>query len=693
MPYDDLPPGAQVVSEPSFSDLPPGAKVVSAPSDFDTAFGEKKLPFVPPAPQKPLTATESFYRKIRPYLAPATEMIGGVAGGVAGAGAGVVTSPSLVSNPVTTGALGAGLGYASARSLNRGMDTYLGGYEPSTMPLSDQLKQTGLDVATGATMELGGQVASRAIGKTLGAANDIWNAPKLRAANILRDAANTGKSVNQEELQWAMRTLGKVANPTTAQATASVNNPTWQALMARGAGRDPAYLAEVTKAQEGQSLANFGRLTPGETQTGARTAMDELKSALNQSTTPMREQALERANMGQLVANLEARSAELGTEAAAQVAKVRKMVKLGNYAEARAQIDLINQGMPTAASKYTYKGELGKMADKWADDAAAASLDLGQGKRFADAAAGSLREAGIAPLETAPLVQRLGTITNNPNYAGNDLINGAVNSLAKDITEWTNASGVIDAKALHALRQNSVNATIAKLRPGIDAKTQNNLAAKVMSEVKPLIDDAIEASGGTGWRDYLNTYTAGMRDIAEKKLTGKALDLWKTDRDAFVRLVQGENPKVVEKILGPGNYDIAKELADHQMSILNDEAGKHVANTSVKEQASAGAEALADLIQRHRPWYRLPQVLNRTAAIANKTLDVAENKVSQKTLKILSDASFDPKLADSLLEFLPASERNSFLKYLSQPQTQGPIGEAIRTGEATYFGHDPKERP
>ena len=65
-----------------------------------------------------------------------------------------------------------------------------------------------------------------------------------------------------------------------------------------------------------------------------------------------------------------------------------------------------------------------------------------------------------------------------------------------------------------------------------------------------MIDDAIEAAGGAGYREYLKEHAKLSQQIAEKQLTGEALKLWKTDKNAFVRLVQNESPEAVEKILG-----------------------------------------------------------------------------------------------------------------------------------------------
>jgi hypothetical protein len=263
-----------------------------------------------------------------------------------------------------------------------------------------------------------------------------------------------------------------------------------------------------------------------------------------------------------------------------------------------------------------------------------------------------------------------------------------VKNVADDIAKWTKQGGIIDANALEAIRKNSVNAAIAQLRPGADATSQRNLAAGVLAKIKPAIDDAIEAAGGAGWRDYLNTHAKGMSAIAEKKLTGKALDLWKTNKDEFVRLVQNESPETVEKILGPGKYNIAAELADSSMAVLQNQAKKRLTEISVKEQVSAGQDALKQLLLDNMSKLRVPSYLSAVAATTNKALQILENKIGAKTMGTLTEGLKTPEGAIKLLETLPAAERNRVLKLISDPSVLGPTSakkavEAIRTGTVT----------
>jgi antitoxin (DNA-binding transcriptional repressor) of toxin-antitoxin stability system len=397
--------------------------------------------------------------------------------------------------------------------------------------------------------------------------------------------------------------------------------------------------------------------------------------------------------LGKAVAEYEAQAGKLSAEAAVKVQEVRRLIELGDVAAAAARLQSIKAGIPASSrlapaksqpgfsdawvATYTYPGKLAQMSDDWANQAANASLDLGQGAQFAQSAATALRSVGIKPLEGDKLVQSISTLANKPEFAGNDVLAGAVKNVADDIAKWTSNGGVIDAKALEAIRKNSVNAAIAKLRPGVDATSQRNLAAGVMSKIKPMIDDAIEGSGGTGWREYLDTHAKGMQKIAEKKLTGEAFDLYKNNKDAFVRLVQNESPEVVEKFLGPGKYNIALELADGTMGVLRNEASRHLNRVAAGKQATEGQKALATLVAQNTSAIRLPSLVNAWAAAGNKTISELEKRLGAKTTKKLSDAMQNPQTAADLLSSVPASERNRIVQMLNNPGAAGTRAAAI----------------
>ncbi len=624
-------------------------------------------------PGQRLTRAQEIYRSARPYIAPLVEAGGAMVGGIYGAGAGTLASPTVIINPVTGAMMGSGLGYGIAKEgleladVAMGMKAPRRGEEQITTPLAN--------IVEGGAYELGGQALGKSVGYGVGKIIDVTKIPKIKAAQIARDALGP-------DLQLATNMLAETNKKglSAAQATADINSPAWQALLDRASKRDPRFRAALLESEGEFSLNALAKLAGGTTAAETRATTEQAKKALNAMTTPQREEALNLANLGKEVAKYEAQAGKLSAEAAAEVQKVRSLISAGNAAEAWARLDLVKRNLPVAATKYTYAGELAKKADEWASNAANASLDLGQGARFAQSAADTLRFNGIKPLESASLIRNINSLKSNPEFAGNDIVEGAINTLAKDIAKWTSSGGIIDAKALDAIRKNSVNAAIQELRPGMDATAQRNLAAGVMSDIKPLLIDAIEAAGGRGYRQYLENYTKGMQQIAETRLSGEALRLWKQpNKDAFVNLVLNESPETVEKFLGKGNYNIGMELTESTLATLKAEADKVIRDAKITTQVSGGQDALKQLLLENTSKLRLPSYLSAVAASTNKALSILENKIGNKTMQYLTEASKSPENAKHLLDTLPASERIRVLNLLTDPKQWSVAAQAAKS--------------
>lgn len=610
----------------------------------------------------------------RQMLGPTVEMLGGVAGGAAGT---VGATPGLGT------LLGAGAGYAGAKQVLRLADQYLG-VEPRLSP-QDALEQATKDIASGATLEAGGRVVGQALGAGLSKLADIRRLPEQRAAQMARQSLGGDVTAAQATLRAAPE--GLTAAQALAVPGAEGYRPTTQALLQRAAKRAPETfgpptgpMAGMTPMQQQEAINTLAEMAGGSTATATRAAAEAAKNQLTEATRLGREMALTRANLGEEVARFEAQAGKLSADAAAKVQEVRQLIKAGDLATAAGRLDLIRKNIPVGFAKYTYPGELAKMADEWASQAANASLDLGQGARFNAAAAETLRARGIKPLEGEKLVRSLEAMRRNPEFAGNDLIDGALQNVASDIAQWTKSNGIVDAKALDAIRMNSVNAAIAKLRPGADATSQRNMAAGVLTRIKPAIVDAIEDAGGVGYRQYLEDYAKGAQKIAEQKLTGEALRLWKTNRNEFVRLVMNEDPDTVEKFLGPGKYNIGMELAQSAVGKLGRIAETAERAGRATEQAGAGQTALQELLLDNLPKWRVPWGLSVQAAATNKALDTLERRLGRRTWEKLTAAAQTAKSFDELLSTLPASERVQALKILKDPAQYGLTKGAAARG-------------
>jgi hypothetical protein len=641
----------EAFSSPVFKPEPTGTVVDQIPTGGYTA---------PAFVQTPnLSTGQKVYQNIvKPVLAPTVEMGGAVTGGMLGLPLGLGGAVA-----------GSGLGYGMAKEAINLADIFLGIQKPREG--AQAVVEPVRNVVEGATYEAGGRVVAPLITKGVNKLIDLGSSSQLKAANIARSSLGN-------DLPQVLDTLKNApANASVAEITASLENPTWQALIKEALDRDPQFLRKIRLFGEDESVKALSKLAGGENAAEVRAVLENAKKALTTMTTPQREAALSRANLGQAVADYEAQAGKLSTEAAAKVQEVRDLIKAGNVAEAFARLNLIKRGLPVGASKYTYPSELAEKAfGEWSDRAAQASLDLGQGARFAQDAATTLRNFGIKPLEGNQLSRNIASIAQNPSFAGDDVLLGAVKNVADDIAKWTSNGGVIDARALDAIRKNSVNAAIAQLRPSIDATSQRNLASKVLSDIKPYLIDAIESSGGTGYRKYLQDYTVGMQKIAERKLSGEALRLWKTNKDEFVRLVQNESPEEVEKILGGGRYNIATELADTTMEVLREQANKRLTQISVNEQISEGQSALTQLLKQQTTMMRLPSWFSFWASAGNKAVSELEKAIGNKSMKILTESLKTPEGAANLLKKLPASEQQRITELLTNPSSIRELKQA-----------------
>lgn len=628
--------------EDKFYDLPDGLTNEQAIAKIQSHLNESK-------PQEQ-TAVQKAYQAVRPYVAPTVEALGAAGGGLLG----IPGGPAGIVG-------GSALGYGIGKELMQLGDVYLGGQKPreGMMQVTEPVK----NILEGATMEAGGRVVAPLLAKGLGKIADINVIPQMKASRIARESLGKDLPMVLEKLKNAP------PGANIAEITASIENPQWQALIQNSLERDPQFLRKINLFSEEESLKALSKLAGGGNAAEVRAVLENAKKTLTEATGGQRETALTRANLGRVVADLEASAGQLNAQAAAEVQKVRDLIKAGNLAEASARLDLIKRGLPVGATKYTFKSELAEKAfNEWSDRAAQASLDLGQGARFAQNMASNMRKAGIKPLEGNNLSKSIANIANNPAFAGDDVLLGAVKNVADDIAKWTNSGGIIDARALDAIRKNSVNAAIQRLRPGMDATSQRNLASKVLADIKPALIDAVENAGGTGYRKYLEDYAKGMQGIAERKLSAEGLRLWKTNKDEFVKLVMNESPEQVEKILGPGRYNIATELSADAMATLSQQAQKRMTQLSVSNQASEGQKALGELVRQQTSIVRLPSFLSFWASAGNKTLTELEKSIGKESMDLLTQAMKSPQGAQNLLETLPTVERNKILKALASPE-------------------------
>lgn len=643
----------------AFTPAPTGTLADQIPTDPELNIAKNNKP----------TIGQQVAAGIVDYAGPTLEAGGALAGGLIGAGTMLPTGPGAVLG----GAAGAGLGYSTVRQGLNMLDQYAGRREAPTV--QNALTQPIVDALEGATYEVAGPLVGRALAGAASKVVDLKNVPKQRAARIAREALGPDLTTAKEVLRNAPGDI------TAGQAAADITNPAFQSLVEQSLKRDPRFLARLTEEQRLGALNRLADIAGATTETGARSVQQAARGALGETLEPAKQMALTRANMGQDVARFEQQAGQLGEQAADAVQDVRRFTDAAGRARGTAVYR--PEGMPKAPYQYTYMGELAKRAEDVAEQAARGSLDFGQAARSNETVAQALRDRGIEPLTPDSIIGQLRSTMSRPEYAGNRDVSTVLRRVAEDIGQWTDNGGVVDAVALDAIRKNSVNAAIRDLYPQADNKVQKELAAKLLTQVRPAIVGAIEKAGGIGYRDYLKAYEKGAQAISQKKLGAEAMRLFQENPKEFVRLVEGNAPDVVEKTFGPGSYDIVKEMAADSMASLRQVAGTVKRDARVAEQAAAGRDALREIMQANTSKFRFPGLLSAKVTTANAALDRIQERVGKKTMAVLTEAMKSGKSAAELLDTLPASERSKILNILRNPHVYLEPGTSAAVGTQT----------
>lgn len=207
--------------------------------------------------------------KTRQMLGPTAEMLGGVAGGVLGAGAGAIASPTVVINPVTGGVAGSALGYATAKELLNKADVALGLAPAETG--GQAMSRAAGNVAEGAAFEVAGGVAGKVVNKlvdagtaVMGKVADINQLPKQLAAKIARKSFETPANVaaGRNALQEAVK-AGDDVTAQQALAQGKVVAPGAQAVIQKTISRtSPAVQQAKELADETARMSTIKEITP-----------------------------------------------------------------------------------------------------------------------------------------------------------------------------------------------------------------------------------------------------------------------------------------------------------------------------------------------------------------------------------------------------------------------------------------------
>jgi hypothetical protein len=466
---------------------------------------------------------------------------------------------------------------------------------------------------------------------------------------------------------------------TAAQATAGIQNDALQALYKFSSRTDE--MSMKLKQQAAADLADLQRAAGSANATEARAIYDQSIKRLNQLTADMRNIELQAANQaGQTINQLAPQAQQ---RQASMINALRGGIPVGQPLPGQAVVSPATEAAQQAATAAKGKPgflSAGDRAQEW-QETSDIFADIAKQRRaeagFIERQIGSLEDYGLRPLDAGAITSAIDARLSQPGLRASSNVTKVLQAVKDDIVNLTQkGGGVIDANDLYTLRKEGINERIMQIMGQTDPKISAKVTRKVLEEVRPLIDDAIEQAGGTGWRDYLKTYSQGMQAIDQNAMAAQAAKLFQDSPQEYVRLVRGNNPDAVEAIFGPGSYDIFKEMG-RKMPTLEKVASNIERTAGMETAAAAGKERLGEVIADvGRTFPRFPNLLNRETAIGNLTFSELERKLDKKVLAKLREGALSGKNALELLNTLPAVERSKVLKVLTDPSTWGNRGAA-----------------
>lgn len=447
----------------------------------------------------------------------------------------------------------------------------------------------------------------------------LFPSAEQRAADIARQAAGGQLPI--------VRTMagGAPETETAAQAIAAADAPQLQALGEVLAARDSTgTIRNKLARQEEVNQNTLARMAGGPTQTAAMQEAERMKAALNAQTAPIRQEALGQAN-----------------KTTATIQRAEEISRKGR-----------EFGVPPGETNaYLYppgstEREVALATAKSAEDRIA-----------------SIKAAGLEPLNVNGMVSNIQKRLSNPEIGIPDINSKALQNVSAKLKEWSDKNGTITAEALYAIRKSAINDVIEQLMPNASQSAKNARAASVISEIKPMIDDAITKAGGKSWKDYLQSYEMGMRGIDQTKMAAQLMDLYQTNKPGFAKLIKGNDPAAVEAIFGPGSYDIVKEMGSKIEQLRPIAAGVE-RSASMAEQAAAGKSYLDEIIRQNTRAVRIPSFIPKSTA-ANAVLAEMQSRLGTKVLNELEKGFASGASLKELLGKVPAEHRSYVSKILA----------------------------
>jgi len=540
-----------------------------------------------------------------------------------------------------------------------------GGINPSGASdesyLSDKLFNMGLGGVIGGAIPVASKVLKEV--KDYISSLPITEANKMEAA---RKYINELVGPKKDEVIAALRNAGQIvtgSKPTTAEALAE--SPTAIGLIKeqqRLASQISTAPQFAQRAKE-QATARKGELTSA---FGTKADLESAIKARTAETTPMRETALDQANVfGQAVPKLEAdiaqREAQLVENLRAQGKTATGQAQAGVRSETAPQGGQIGAiaGMPmTYPDRYKGNYDLAKSlsgaVQEFADPIAQRKAELA----FKQLQLKSIADEGFYPLSTSPLLVRIDASLQKPGERANTLLTTSLDSLKTKLNSLTDENGIINSIDLYQVRKeigDDIRAFLTQRNQSFGAQ-----ATSVESTIKKILDDSINKASGTNlWSDYLSKFAEHSKKINQMEVGQTLIDKLNMNladvekAGVFANAVDNAGA-LIKRVTGVPRYDnLSDFLTPQQLKSVESVR----ADLARKQKAfEAGKQVRGQEPNVFTSGEEIPTLLNAKVSIAKSALDYLKRGSQKEFDALVTDLTLNPQKLADFLEVIPKKD-------------------------------------
>jgi hypothetical protein len=539
-----------------------------------------------------------------------------------------------------------------------------GGLQPVTDVdnyIEEKMQQIGIGAAFGGLLSGGIESASK-VSKVL---KDVFQ-PVTEAGRTkaLREYINKLTGDKKQEIVQALRQSDELvtgARPTAAEAVADIPEATALAAYQQNLATSPArgISARFAGREAEQEAARVAALR---SVGGDEAALAAAQAQRTAATTPLREEALAQSNIaGQMMPRLE-------DEIASRFASKGRALQVGGRLETEAAQQQQLQNFDRVLGNIEGAATAKNVAAQRQAEASFKKMQLE-----------SIAQNGFYPLRTSPIIEKIDSVLTTPGIRASDLAQQSLSTVREKLAGLSDARGVIDSRDLYTVRKEIGNTikTLSRETGNFDDK----LVARLDTNLKSYIDNAIESAGGTDWKKYLQTYEQASKKINQMEI-GQALEqklqtsLGDKQRAGVFATAVENAAQTIKKSTGQARFKKLEDVLEpKQIAVVN--------RVLADVQRKAKAEALATKSRViGAETAELPNLLNRAALLTNTVLKAVKKDATEDINKMAAEMMLDPRKLAAFIEGVPAKQSETIVTAFMSRLTDD-MREAFRQAVTT----------